>query len=209
MDKDTIIGTILQEKIVAIIRLKEQSEVSKVLKSLISGGIRVLEITSNTPGFLEEIGKARMLHPTVLIGAGTVTNAAIAEEAIKAGAQFLVTPNTNIAVIRLAHKQEIPVLMGAFTPTEVCLAVENGADIVKLFPATSLGIDYFKAIREPLNKVNFFVVGGIGLNNVQEWMDAGACGVGLGGVLTKSYKESKNLESIKNTAHKFVTLIRN
>lgn len=205
MNRKEITAYIEREKIVAIIRLKEQKKVANVLKNLISGGIKVLEITSNTPGFSNEISNARMLYIDVLIGAGTVTNIHIAEEAIKAGAQFLVTPNTNIEVIKLAHQHDIPVLMGAFTPTEVCLAVDNGADIVKLFPAGNLGIDYFKAIRGPLSTITFFVVGGIDLNNVQDWMKAGASGVGLGSVLTNTAGGS---QSTKHTAEKFVSLIK-
>lgn len=209
MKRQEIVKIIKQEKIVAIVRMKEQLEVSTFLKSLINGGLKVLEITSNTPGFCEEITNARNLYSDndALIGAGTVTNAAIAKEAIKAGAQFLVTPNTNIDVIRIAHKNDIPVLMGAATPSEICMAVENGADIIKLFPAGNLGINYFKSIKAPLNKVDFFVVGGINLFNIEDWMKAGAAGVGLGSVLTKSDSGDSGLGSIESTANKFIQLI--
>ena len=97
--------------------------------------------------------------------------------------------------------------MGALTPTEVCMAVENGADIIKLFPAGNLGINYFKSIKAPLDKVDFFVVGGINLFNIEDWMEAGAAGVGLGSVLTKSTNTNNGLESIENTANKFIQLI--
>lgn len=209
MKRQEIVKIIKQEKIVAIVRMKEQLEVPTFLKSLISGGLKVLEITSNTPGFCEEITNARNLYSdtNVLIGAGTVTNTAIAKEAIEAGAQFLVTPNTNIDVIRIAHKNDIPVLMGAVTPSEVCVAVDNGADIVKLFPAGNLGIDYFKSVKAPLDKVDFFVVGGINLFNIEDWMEAGAAGVGLGSVLTKPANGDSGLGSIENTANKFIQLI--
>jgi len=209
MRRQEIVKIIKKEKIVAIVRLKEQLEVPTFLKSLINGGLKVLEITSNTPGFCEEITNARRLYSdnNVLIGAGTVTNTAIAKEAIQAGAQFLVTPNTNVDVIRIAHQKNIPVLMGAVTPSEVCLAVENGADIVKLFPAGDLGINYFKSVKASLDKVDFFVVGGINLLNMEDWMKAGAAGVGLGSVLTKSANGSNALENIESTANKFFQLI--
>ncbi|RTE54057.1 bifunctional 4-hydroxy-2-oxoglutarate aldolase/2-dehydro-3-deoxy-phosphogluconate aldolase [Arenibacter aquaticus] len=208
MKKEDIVKKIKKEKIVAIVRLKEQLEVPTLLKSLISGGLKVLEITSNTPGFCDEITSARSLYSDrdILIGAGTVTNASIAKNAIQAGAQFLVTPNTNIDVIQIAHKNNIPVLMGAATPTEVCVAVENGADIIKLFPAGNLGIDYFKSIKAPLDKVNFFVVGGINLLNIEDWLEAGATGVGLGSILTQSNNGSNALENIKSTANKFIQI---
>lgn len=209
MKRQEIVKIIKQEKIVAIVRMKEQLEVSTFLKSLIDGGLKVLEITSNTPGFCEEITNAKNLYANkdILIGAGTVTSAAIAKEAIEAGAQFLVTPNTNIEVIQIAHKSDIPVLMGAVTPTEICVAVENGADIVKLFPAGNLGIDYFKSVKAPLDKVDFFVVGGINLFNIEDWMEAGAAGFGLGSVLTKSANGDSGLGSIESTANKFIQLI--
>lgn len=210
MKRAEIVKILKTEKIVAIVRMKEQLEVPAFINSLIKGGIKALEITSNTPGFSEEIANARNRYRQfdVLIGAGTVTNVHIAKEAIEAGAQFLVTPNTNIEVIKVAHAHDIPVLMGAVTPTEVCVAIENGADIIKLFPAGSLGINYFKAIKAPLDKVDFFVVGGINLSNIKDWMEAGAAGVGLGSVLTQTTEEEGVLEPIESIVKKFIQLIK-
>ncbi|RRQ47994.1 bifunctional 4-hydroxy-2-oxoglutarate aldolase/2-dehydro-3-deoxy-phosphogluconate aldolase [Maribacter algicola] len=210
MKRVEIVKILKREKIVAIVRMKEQLEVPAFINSLIKGGIKALEITSNTPGFTEEISNARnrYTHLDVLIGEGTVTSVDIANEAIKAGAQFLVTPNTNIEVIKVAHAHDIPVLMGAVTPTEVCVAVENGADIIKLFPAGSLGINYFKAIKAPLDKVDFFVVGGINLSNIKDWMEAGAAGAGLGSVLTQTIKGESVLEPIERIVKKFIQVIK-
>tara|TARA_R110000765_G_scaffold140596_1_gene241167 strand:- start:363 stop:998 length:636 start_codon:yes stop_codon:yes gene_type:complete len=211
MKRAEIVKILKTEKIVAIVRMKEQLEVPAFINSLIKGGIKALEITSNTPGFSEEIANARNRYRQfdVLIGAGTVTDVYIAKEAIEAGAQFLVTPNTNIEVIKVAHAHDIPVLMGAVTPTEVCVAIENGADIIKLFPAGSLGINYFKAIKAPLDKVDFFVVGGINLYNIKDWMEAGAAGVGLGSVLTQTTEGEGVLEPIESIVKKFIQLIKN
>lgn len=211
MKRAEIVKILKTEKIVAIVRMKEQLEVPAFINSLIKGGIKALEITSNTPGFSEEIANARNRYRQfdVLIGAGTVTDVYIAKEAIEAGAQFLVTPNTNIEVIKVAHAHDIPVLMGAVTPTEVYVAIENGADIIKLFPAGSLGINYFKAIKAPLDKVDFFVVGGINLYNIKDWMEAGAAGVGLGSVLTQTTEGEGVLEPIESIVKKFIQLIKN
>jgi 2-dehydro-3-deoxyphosphogluconate aldolase/(4S)-4-hydroxy-2-oxoglutarate aldolase len=206
MNRQQIVEIIKQEKIVAIVRLKEQSRVLTLLESLIKGGITILEITSNTPGFSSEISKARKLYPNVLIGAGTVTNPQIAYGAVRAGAQFLVTPNVNKEVIEIAHRNNIPVLMGAATPTEICTAIENSADLIKLFPAGNLGIDYFRSIKAALDKVDFFAVGGIDLSNLKAWMDAGAAGVGVGSALTKSV--GINNEDAETTVNKFVELIK-
>lgn len=207
MNRAQIVEIIKQEKLIGIVRLKEQSNVMALVGNLIKGGVAILEITSNTPGFSNEISQARKLYPHVLIGAGTVTNPQIADGAIRAGAQFLVTPNVNKGVIEIAHKNNIPVLMGAATPTEICTAVENGADLIKLFPAGDLGIDYFRSIKAALDKVDFFAVGGIDLSNLKDWMDAGAAGVGVGGALTKPVGKSN--EDIETTVNKFVKLIKN
>jgi 2-dehydro-3-deoxyphosphogluconate aldolase/(4S)-4-hydroxy-2-oxoglutarate aldolase len=210
MKREDLLVIIKKEKAIAIVRTEEQLKVPQLIASLVSGGIKVIEITSNTPGYLEEItnAKKRYSDSDIIIGAGTVINAKIAKEAIKAGAQFLVTPNTNTEVITLAHDNDIPVIMGAITPTEICRAVEYGADIIKLFPSGNLGIDYFKSIKAPLDTITFFVVGGINLSNIEEWIAAGISGVGLGSALTNVVKETHGLEPRENTVHKFVKIIK-
>lgn len=209
MNRKRILQSILHHKLVAIIRLKQQDQVAAVLESLVIGGIKVLEITTNTPGFEEEITKSRKRYPEILIGAGTITSPNLARMAVKAGAQFLVTPNTDLEIISTAHQYDIPVLMGAMTPTELNLAVRSGADIIKLFPAAPLGLDYFRAIKAPFDDVPFFVVGGIGLENLRDWMDAGAVGAGIGGALAKPvFNETDRGHSI-NTAKEFVKLVQN
>ena len=210
MKREEIVAIIKQERAIAIVRTKEQLKIQQLIENLVLGGIRVIEITSNTPGYLEEITKARKRYSDsdILIGAGTVTNVKIANAAIKSGAQFLVTPNTNTDVIALAHDNNIPVAMGAITPTEICLAAEHGADIIKLFPSGNFGISYFKSIKAPLDTITFFVVGGIDLSNIEEWIAAGISGVGLGSALTKVEKAPKGVGNIENTVQKFVKIIR-
>ncbi len=206
MNKEEIIYQIRKEKIVAIVRLKEQTAVAPMFKELIESGINILEITSNTPGFHKEISNANILYPNCIVGAGTVTNLSIAEVAIEAGAQFLVTPNVNIDVIQIAHKNNIPVLMGAMTPTEISFAVAHGADLIKLFPAGNLGVDYFKSINSVWNEVDFIAVGGIDLSNIQEWLSAGVVGVGLGSALTKPAKDKST--DIKKIVSEYIKLTK-
>lgn len=208
MKKEEIIEQLLQEKIIAIVRLAEQDQVMDVVRGLVAGGIRALEITSNTPGFCDAITSCRTLYPEVLIGAGTVINRQITVEVLEAGAQFIVTPNCDTEVIKVAHQYHVPVVMGALTPTEVCLAMEHGADIVKLFPAGAMGINYFKAVRGPLNNVPFFVVGGITVENVRDWIEAGALGVGVGNVLTHSGLEVNDFEKIRKTTQAFINELK-
>ena len=190
--KSEIIKRIESNKIVAIIRSKEQSSIERLLNILISSGIQVLEITSNTPGYTEEISKARSKHKDILIGAGTITDPILAEEAIESGAQFLVTPNTNTEVIDVAHRADIPVMMGALTPTDVANAINHKADMIKLFPAGVMGLDYFKALKGPFDSTKFFAVGGIGTENIREWIDAGIDGVGIGGSLLNQSEDEMN-----------------
>ncbi|WP_010521552.1 bifunctional 4-hydroxy-2-oxoglutarate aldolase/2-dehydro-3-deoxy-phosphogluconate aldolase [Aquimarina agarivorans] len=208
MNRQEKLAIITQEKIVAIIRSKSQSNVSMIIDALVESGIKALEITSNTAGFTEEIQKARKKYPNILIGAGTITNVNLAKKAVSAGAQFIVTPNTNSAVVTYAHKNELPVLMGALTPTEICNANEAGADAVKLFPGgiESMGIPYYKAIKGPLSAITLFAVGGIGLHNIKEWFDAGIQGVGVGGDLT-ALNETNSIANIKNTAKQMLKIV--
>lgn len=206
MKREEIIHHIKKEKIVAIVRLKEQTAVAPMLIELIASGINILEITSNTPGFSEEIINAKTLYPNNIIGAGTVTNPSIAKAAIAAGAQFLVTPNVNIDVIQIAHKHNIPILMGAMTPTEISVAVAHGADLIKLFPAGNMGVDYFKSIKSVMSQVDFIAVGGINLSNIQEWLSAGVVGVGLGSALTKPGKDKST--NIKKIVSEYIKLTK-
>ncbi|MFS4454969.1 bifunctional 4-hydroxy-2-oxoglutarate aldolase/2-dehydro-3-deoxy-phosphogluconate aldolase [Maribacter sp. 2304DJ31-5] len=208
MSKENHIQKILRDRIVAIIRLPQGKMVGEVVEQLILGGINTLEITTNTPNFNLEIEKVRKNHPKTLIGAGTVTNQKLAEKAIASGAQFLVTPNTNKEVAKVARNSNVPILMGAFTPTEVSNAMQYGADIIKLYPANLLGIPHFKAMAAPFDKVNFFAVGGITLKNIDSWLNAGINGLGIGGSLVPSFvSNTKDLDLIRTTAHQFTERI--
>ncbi len=207
-DKKDIIDRILSAKLISIIRLKEQAAVARTVDALVAGGIQVLEITTNTPSFAEEIEIARNLHPNVLIGAGTVVTSDLAQRAIAGGAQFLVTPNTNKEVVEIGEREGIPVLMGAMTPTEIANAQAYGADIIKLFPAGDLGISYFKSLKGPFDSVPFFAVGGLNESNIRDWFDAGINGVGLGSSLVKSsVRTDADFKSISDLAQKFKSLL--
>lgn len=192
--KSETIQKIEQARIVAIIRLNEQMQVKSVMDALVEAGIQVLEVTSNTPGYGVEISRSRKEYPQVLIGAGTIVDREQAKQAIGFGAQFIVTPNMNVEVISVAHEVDIPVIMGAMTPTEVALGVRYGADFIKLFPAATLGPDYMKALKGPFDTAKFMAVGGVDHTNVQDWLDAGAVGVGVGGLLTNG--KPKEIEGL-------------
>lgn len=208
MNKSELIEFIEKEKLVAIIRMKENGVLDQVVEAMIEGGIKLLEITSNTPGVWEWIARNKDRYPEAIIGAGTITNRSLAEKAAKAGAKFLVSPNFNREVIGVAQKQELVSFVGAMTPTEICDAHEAGADFVKLFPANLLGIPYLKSIMAPLDQIKVFAVGGVKLDNVQDWLDAGAYGVGLGSSLISStILKNEGFEGIKKRSEEFVKAV--
>ena len=184
--RNQLSAQIKQAHLVAIIRVAKQSEVAPVIECLVIGGVKVLEVTANTPGFCQEITAARNSYPNILVGAGTIISGTLAEQAIAAGAQFLVTPNTCQEVVEMAHSYGIPVLMGAITPSDIVNCINFGADIIKVFPAGSLGIDYFKDLQGPFSGTELMPVGGVNLANISDWFAAGGIGVGVGNDLTKA-----------------------
>jgi 2-dehydro-3-deoxyphosphogluconate aldolase / (4S)-4-hydroxy-2-oxoglutarate aldolase len=202
-----ISNQIKQHKLVAILRLKQQSDVAPLINCLVNTGINALEITSNTPGFEQEIAKARAAYKNTLIGAGTIINTALAQQAIDAGAQFIVTPNTNQAVVELAHRHGLPVLMGALTPTDIANAIEYNADIIKVFPAGSMGINYFKALTGPFSDVPLMPVGGINLDNLTHWFTAGACAVAVSSDFSKPVNNKQQYDTLSQLVCKYISAV--
>lgn len=201
--KSIVINKIESAKIVAIIRSESSEDVRVTIENLVGAGITALEITSNTPNFCEHITWARSKFSDILIGAGTIINIELAEQAIQAGSQFIVTPNTDKDVIRKAQDNNITTLIGTLTPTEIASAINYGADFIKVFPAGHLGIDYFKAMLGPFRGKRFIAVGAVNISNIASWFLAGAVGVGIGGTLTQG-----SPESIKDTVHKLLAQLK-
>ena len=181
---------IYKYKIIAIVRGVDASKCLNVARALYDGGIRLLEITYNqsdpssfstaadSVSALSEEFKGRMF-----IGSGTVTKPELVDLTAKAGGTFIVAPNTNVDVIHRAHDLGLVSIPGAMTPTEILYAYDNGADFVKLFPTTELGLPYLKAIRAPLSHVPLIVTSSITVENAKSYLDAGAVGLGVGGAL--------------------------
>jgi 2-dehydro-3-deoxyphosphogluconate aldolase/(4S)-4-hydroxy-2-oxoglutarate aldolase len=170
--------------VVAIIRLKDGAALPRVVDALAEGGVRALEITMSVPGAVEHIRQvAATLPEGFVLGAGTVVDAETALRVADAGARFIVSPVFRTAVIEAAHRREIPVLPGCFSPTEILDAWDAGADIVKVFPATALGPTYLKDLRGPLPHVKLCPTGGVSIDNAGDWIRAGASAVGVGSAL--------------------------
>jgi len=182
--REAIVQSIERAGVVAVIRMKEPDKLRAVVDAIADGGIRALEVTMTVPGAVELI---RRLVPTlpagVVLGAGTVLDAETAARVIDAGAQFVISPVFKRTVIGACHASGVAAMPGCFTPTEIFEAWEAGADVVKVFPATSLGPGFFKDVRGPLPDIKLMPTGGVTLDNAGDWIRAGAVAVGIGTAL--------------------------
>ena len=167
---------------IAIVRLDDLAEAVAIGQALVEGGIRALEFTLSNPDALRAVGevRGRLGEGRALVGAGTVLDGESAGEAISAGAQFLVTPVYRRDVIERGLEGGVPVVSGAMSPTEIFAAWQDGADLVKVFPARSLGPSYVKDLLGPLPQLRLVPTGGVNLDNCAEFIEAGAYTVALG-----------------------------
>jgi 2-dehydro-3-deoxyphosphogluconate aldolase/(4S)-4-hydroxy-2-oxoglutarate aldolase len=181
MNKEEQLRFLLEQGLVAIVRVREPSELVRISDALEAGGLRVIEFTMTTPNALDAIRElARTSGDRILLGAGTVLDPETGRAALLEGAQYLVAPNFNPALIELARRYGKIVIPGAFTPTEILSAWECGADLVKVFPATALGPQYIKDVLAPLPQVRLLPTGGVNLDNIKEFFAAGASAVAVG-----------------------------
>lgn len=170
-----------KEPVLGIIRGVDEDSLPGVLQAAYSGGLRYLEITLNTPGALLLIKKAVELFPGLCIGAGTVLSAESTQQAIDAGAQFIVAPNLNENVAECCVKNKRAYFPGALTPTEIERAWSFRATMVKVFPASQMGPGYIKLLKGPFDKIKLMAVGGISPQNITDYFSAGASAVAMGG----------------------------
>lgn len=176
----------IDTRIIAIIRGISGSGLDKLANALYNGGIKMAEITLNSPEALSSIAELKeSFQGKMHIGAGTVTNLNDAKEAVRAGAEFIVTPNIDEDVIRYCVSQDILITPGALTPTEVQEALSYGSEFVKIFPIGSMGAKYIKDMLAPFDRAKFVAVGGVNTENCREYIENGAYGVGVGGNLCR------------------------
>ena len=185
--------------IVGIIRNLSFDTIEKILPIYLSAGLTTIEITMNTQAAEEIIRFADDKYMGQLnVGAGTVCNTDELDLAIRAGSQFIVTPILDPDVVRTCVSKNIPVFPGAYTPTEIYQAWKLGASMVKVYPATSLGPEYIKDVKAPLNKIKLMPTGGINLDNIQTFIKAGADGLGIGSQLfDKTLIKDQNWEGLE------------
>jgi 2-dehydro-3-deoxyphosphogluconate aldolase/(4S)-4-hydroxy-2-oxoglutarate aldolase len=210
MTKLDQLNRVLDRRIVAVIRAASGERLVDVARALIAGGVDVLEITFTVPRAIDVLKRvADAVGGEALVGAGTVLDSETARAAMLAGAEFVVSPNLNVDVIRLCRRYDKLVMPGAFTPTEVLAAWEAGADIVKVFPCDSVGPGYLKALHGPFPQIRLMPTGGVDIDNAAAFLKAGACALGVGSSLvSKTAVDSGDMAAITAMAKRFVTAIQ-
>ena len=178
------VDKLLAEKMMTLVRCNTQAQGQEMADALVDAGVKVIEITLTTPGALKIIEKL-LKNKDLLVGAGTVRTVKDVKKVEAIGARFIVSPDTNEDVITATKKLKLVSMPGVSTPTEVGIAVDAGADILKLFPASVLGPAHLKSIREPFPNNRWCPTAGVTLESIPKWFEAVADLVGLGGPLTK------------------------
>jgi 2-dehydro-3-deoxyphosphogluconate aldolase / (4S)-4-hydroxy-2-oxoglutarate aldolase len=209
MNRGEIIQKITDNGAVAVIRLKNGSKFNKVTESLINGGVYCIELTMTVPDSFKVLEEAvKEFGSSIVIGMGTVLTASDAIRAINTGAQYIVSPVFRESIVNTAHENDVAVMPGCFTPTEILNAYESGADIVKVFPAEVLGMAFFKAIKAPMPKLKLMPTGGVTPENAGDWLKAGACAVGIGSsLLDQKAIEEENYNVLTSKAEILVRSI--
>jgi 2-dehydro-3-deoxyphosphogluconate aldolase / (4S)-4-hydroxy-2-oxoglutarate aldolase len=197
---------------VPVVRASSAKQAMRAAEAVCAGGIPIVEITMTVPGAIEVIVQlSKSMASEVLIGAGTVLDAATAERCIDAGAEFIVSPGFDFETVKFAKRAGKLMMAGALTPTEVIAAWKAGSDFVKIFPCGTIGgAKYIKALKAPLPQIPMVPTGGVNLNTAADFILAGAAALGIGGELVSaSALESGDTAPIVEAAQEFVSIVRN
>lgn len=202
MNHQSWLTLLKKHRVIAVIRSSEKELAWEMASSVAAGGIQFIEITWNTHKAAELIAQLRSEFPSFSIGTGTLLNLEQLQQAIDCGAQFLFTPHTDVAMIKTAVDAGVPIVPGAFSPTEIVTAWQAGATCVKVFPISALGgAAYLKSLQGPLGHIPLIPTGGVTLENAKVFIDAGAIAVGLAGDLfPKHLVENRDWRAIVQIA---------
>lgn len=208
MYKHELLQRLIDNGIIAVIRANDIGQARKICQAVIDGGIVAVEVTMTVPGALEVLKELRESFGTdeLLLGAGTVLDTETARAALLAGAEYIVTPYLIPDVIQMCLRYQRLCIPGAMTIKEVAEAIEAGGDIIKFFPANVLGVGFVKALRGPLPQARVVPTGGISLDNVVQWLEAGCVAVGVGEELTKG-SETGDYAGITQIARQLVARV--
>ena len=209
MEKEMIIQKMSDAGLVAVVRAENADEAIKISDACLDGGCTSIELTFTVPGAHKVIEALAEKYPNgeMLLGAGTVLDSETARIAILSGAAYIVSPSFNLETAKLCNRYRVPYIPGCMTINEVITAMEAGADIIKIFPADLFGPKIIKDIKGPLPQAKMMPTGGVDVDNVGEWIKAGAVAVGAGSSLTKGAKTG-DYKAITETAKKFIDGIR-
>lgn len=207
--KLSILQRILDAGLVAVVRAENSDQALRIAEAVQAGGCPAIEITFTIPGahrVIEDLA-ARYKPSELILGAGTVLDPETARIALLSGATYVVSPSLNEETVRLCNRYQAPVMPGAMTIKEVLAGMEAGADVIKLFPGEAFGPGMIKAIKGPLPQAPLMPTGGVSVDNVGEWIKAGAVAVGAGSTLTSGAK-SGDYDSVTRTARQFIENIK-
>lgn len=209
MKKEYLILKMKMERLVAVVRAESKEQGEKIIDAIIAGGINFIEITMTVPGavdIIKSMCEKYRNNENVVIGAGTVLDPETARAVILAGANFVVSPGLDIETIKLCNRYRIPMIPGVLTPSEAITALTYGCDIIKVFPGNLVGPSAINAFKSPLPQGEFMPSGGVDVDNVVDWINAGACAIGTGSSLTKGAK-TNDFAAITAKAKEFVAEI--
>jgi 2-dehydro-3-deoxyphosphogluconate aldolase/(4S)-4-hydroxy-2-oxoglutarate aldolase len=209
-DRDAVVQEIEATGLIAILRARSSEQLIEVVGALLDGGLTCVEVTMTTPGALEIVHQATTRFGNrCVFGAGTVLDAQSARSAILAGAEFIVAPTLDLDTIRLCRRYSAAVVPGTMTPTEILRAHEAGADLIKVFPAASVGPMFFRDVRGPLPQVKLVPTGGVTPDNALEFIHAGAAALGMGSALVgAALLEKKDFPAIARRAAEMLARIK-
>jgi 2-dehydro-3-deoxyphosphogluconate aldolase/(4S)-4-hydroxy-2-oxoglutarate aldolase len=204
------VARLLESGIVAIIRAKSPDLALPAAKALMAGGVNAIEVTLTTPGACEAIAAiTRELGDDALIGVGTVLTPEAANQAMDAGATYVISPICRTELIAASHARGCPVMLGCYTPTEAQTAHEAGSDFIKLFPADTLGPAYIKALLAPLPHLRIVPTGGVNHETLAAFIKAGCAAVGAGSCLvSKEIQEKRDWAELTRRAQSFVAAMK-
>ncbi|MEH7544306.1 MULTISPECIES: bifunctional 4-hydroxy-2-oxoglutarate aldolase/2-dehydro-3-deoxy-phosphogluconate aldolase [Bacillaceae] len=210
MKKVNILSKISECGVVAVVRADSKEDAVNISEACVKGGIQGIEVTFTVNGadeVIKELSAVYQGNENVVIGAGTVLDAATARIAILAGAQFVVSPAFDEETARLCNLYQVPYMPGCMTLTEMKRALEAGSDIVKLFPGSAFGPDFVKAVKAPLPQINIMPTGGVDLENVDRWIRNGCVAVGVGGNLVAPAKTG-DFDKITEYAKQYIEKVQ-
>ncbi len=209
MDKEHVLARIRDVGVVAVVRAESSDQAQRITEACLAGGVTAIEVTFTVPHAHRVIAdlRRRFSDNEIVLGAGTVLDPETARIAILEGATYVVAPTLNLETVRLCHRYRIACMPGAQTITEVITALESGVDIIKVFPGELAGPAFLKSVRGPLPQACLMPTGGVSVENVAEWIDAGAVAVGAGSQLTAGAKTG-DYDKVTRMARQFVEAVK-